>query len=220
METQLHSPLVTHLIDDDVISLAYTKSTGSIDDIASPQPNSLASFAATPVVDSTPPTVLSIGTASPTTIDLVLSEEITVNSADPGDFVLTGDITTTPTVTTITANGNIVTLTLSGSLDDDDVISLAYTKTTGSIDDAASPQPNSLASFVAVTVTNNIAPPDVTPPEVDNTPPTVLSIGTASPTTIDLVLSEEITVNSAAPGDFVLTGDITTTPTVNCNYSQ
>ncbi len=199
------------LDSDDVISLAYTKSTGSIDDAASPQPNSLASFAATPVVDGTPPTVLSIGTASPTTIDLVLSEDITVNSADPGDFVLSGDITTTPTVTTITANDNIVTLTLSGTLDDDDVISLAYAKTTGSIDDAAS---NSLASFAAISVTNNIAPPDVTPPEVDNTPPTVVSIGTASPTTIDLVLSEEITVNSAAPGDFELTGDITTTPTV------
>ncbi len=228
------------LDSDDVISLAYTKSTGSIDDIASPQPNSLASFAATPVVDGTPPTVLSIGTASPTTIDLVLSEEITVNSADPGDFVLSGDITTTPTVNAVTANDNIVTLTLSGTLDDDDVISLAYTKTTGSIDDAASPQPNSLASFAAISVTNNIAPPDVTPPdvtppdvtppdvtppdvtppdvtppEVDNTPPTVVSIGTASPTTIDLVLSEEITVNSAAPGDFELSGDITTTPTVN-----
>ncbi len=212
------------LDDDDVISLAYAKTTGSIDDAAS---NSLASFAATPVtnniappdvtppeVDNTPPTVLSIGTASPTTIDLVLSEDITVNSAAPGDFELTGDITTTPTVNAIAANDNIVTLSLSGSLDDDDVISLAYTKTTGSIDDAASP-PNSLASFAATPVTNNIAPPDVTPPEVDNTPPTVLSIGTASPTTIDLVLSEEITVNSADPGDFELTGDITTTPTVN-----
>ncbi len=119
--------------------------------------------------DNAPPTILSIGTASTTTINLTLSEEITVNSADSGDFVLSGDITTTPTVNAITANGATVTLSLSDSLDGDDVISLAYTQNTGSIDDTASPSPNSLASFAAVIVANNIAPTDTPAPLVNPT---------------------------------------------------
>ena len=89
--------------------------------------------------DNAPPTVVSIGTASTTTINLTLSEEITLNSTAPGDFVLSGDITTTPTVNAITANNDIVTLSLSDSLDSDDDISLEYSKSTGSIDDITSP---------------------------------------------------------------------------------
>ncbi len=298
--TDIITLTVSGITTSDTPDVTYTKSSGTVTG-ASSNPAEDQTIGTT---DNAPPTVLSIGTASPTTINLILSEEITVNSAAPGDFVLSGDITANPTINAIASNDDIVTLSLSDTLDSDDVISLAYSKSTGSIDDTAS-QPNSLASFAAAAVANNIAPPpritaasvdsastititysedvdvtatngagfalsvgtvsansdpggltdiitltvsgistsdtpDVTytaaqgtvadvqsnPAEdqtftgtVDNAPPTVVSIGTASPTTINLILSEEITDNSAEPGDFVLSGDIIHKSDCNCSCS-
>ena len=146
--------------------------------------------------DNALPTVVSIGTASPTTINLILSEEITDNSVAPGDFVLSGTIFTNPTVNTVAANGDTVTLTLSDTLDYDDIISLAYTKNTGSIDDTASPSPNSLASFAASPVTNNITPPDITPPDVI-TPPRITAASVDSADTITVTYNENVDVSNS-----------------------
>ena len=110
-----------------------------------PQPNSLASFEAAPVTnnippDNAPPTVSSIATADTSTINIVLSEDVTINGAAPEDFVLSGTISTDPAVTGITAAANnTVALALDDTLDSNDVILLAYTKTTGSIDDIPLP---------------------------------------------------------------------------------
>ena len=145
---------VSGINTSDTPDVTYSAASGTVEDVSS----NAAEDQTIGTTDNAPPTVLSIGTASPTTINLILSEEITVNSAAPGDFVLSGDITANPTINAIASNDDIVTLSLSDTLDSDDVISLAYSKSTGSIDDTAS-QPNSLASFVAAAVANNIAPP-------------------------------------------------------------
>ena len=126
---------VSGITTSDTPDVTYSASPGSVTDASS---NS-AEDQTIGTTDNAPPTVVSIGTASTTTIDLTLSEEITLNSTAPGDFVLSTTISTTPTVDTIAASGDTVTLTLSGILDDDDLISLAYTQTTGSIDDIISP---------------------------------------------------------------------------------
>ncbi len=127
---------VSGLTTSDTPDVIYTASSGTVTDVSS---NPAEDQTFTDTVDNAPPTVVSIETASTTTINLTLSEEITVNSAAPEDFVLSGDITTSPTVDTITANNDIVTLTLSGALDYDDDINLAYSKSTGSIGDTTSP---------------------------------------------------------------------------------
>ncbi len=126
---------VSGITTSDTPDVTYTAASGSVTDASS---NS-AEDQTIGTTDNAPPTVLSIGTASTTTINLILSEEIALNSTAPGDFVLSGDITTSPTVNAIAADGDTVTLSLSGMLDDDDDISLAYSKNTGSIDDTASP---------------------------------------------------------------------------------
>ncbi len=91
-------------------------------------------------------TVSSIGTAGTSEIHVVLSEDVTVNNAAPGDFVLSGNISTDPTVTGIEAVADTLVLTLSDTLGHDDDIRLAYTKTTGSIDDIPAP-PSFVGSF-------------------------------------------------------------------------
>ena len=129
----------------DTPDVIYTASSGTVADVSSIP----AEDQTVGTVDNAPPTVLSIGTASTTTINLTLSEEIALNSTAPGDFVLSGDITTSPTVNAVTANNDIVTLSLSDTLDDDDDISLEYSKSTGSIDDTASPSFDSAFSVVS-----------------------------------------------------------------------
>ena len=123
----------------DTPDVTYIESDGTVADGAS---NPAASQIFTGTVDDAPPTVSSIATSSASTIDIVLSENVTVNGAAPGDFVLSGTISTDPTVTGITAAADTVTLSLNDTLDGDDVIRLAYTRTMSSIDDI------SLTSFV------------------------------------------------------------------------
>ena len=133
--TDIITLTVSGITTSDTPDVTYSASPGSVTDASS---NS-AEDQTIGTTDNAPPTVVSIGTASTTTIDLILSEEITLNSTAPGDFVLSGDITTSPTVNAIAADGDTVTLSLSGMLDDDDDISLEYSKNTGSIDDTALP---------------------------------------------------------------------------------
>ena len=127
----------------DTPAITYTASLGSVTDTES---NPAADQTFTGTTDDAPPTVSSIATFSTSTIDVVLSEDVTVSSVAPEDFVLSGTISTDPTVTGITAIADTVTLSLDDTLDDDDVISLAYTKTTGSIDDILAP-PSFVGSF-------------------------------------------------------------------------
>ena len=76
----------------------------------------------------------------------MLSENVTVSSVAPEDFVLSGTISTNPTVTGITALNDTVTLSLNDTLAHNDVISLAYARNTGSIDDVPAP-PSIVGSF-------------------------------------------------------------------------
>ena len=120
----------------DTPAITYTAPPGTVVDNAS---NPAANQTFTGTTDNAPPTVSSIATAGTSTIDIVLSEDVTINGAAPEDFALSGTISTDPAVTGITAiaaaAANTVTLALDDTLDHDDVILLAYTKTTGSIDD-------------------------------------------------------------------------------------
>ena len=116
----------------DTPNVTYTESDGTVTDTSS---NPAANQIFRSTVDDAPPTVSSIETSSTSTIDIVLSENVTINLAAPEDFALSGTISTDPTVTGITILADTVTLTLDNTLDGNDVISLAYDKATGSIDD-------------------------------------------------------------------------------------
>ncbi len=146
---------VSGITASDAPAITYTAPPGTVVDTASNSAASQTFTDTTPLPDDTTPlpddtvpptlTVSSVATAGTSAIDIVLSKDVTINGAAPGDFALSGDISTDPTVTGITAAADTVTLTLNDTLDHDDVILLAYDKTTGSIDDI--PLPSLASSF-------------------------------------------------------------------------
>ena len=130
-----------------------------------------------------PPRITAASVDSADTITITYSEDVDVATVNGQGFTLSTG--------TVSANSDpggssdIITLTVSG-ITTSDTPDVTYSESSGTVTGASS----------------NPAE-DQTIGTTDNAPPTVLSIGTASPTTINLILSEEITVNSAAPGDFV-----------------
>ncbi len=137
---------VSNITISDAPNVIYTESDGTVTDRAS-NPAANQTFAGTTA--STMLIVSSIGTASTLAIDIVLSEDVTINDAAPGDFALSGTISTDPAVIGITAVADTVTLTLNDTLDSNDVINLAYNRTTGSIDNISAP-PSFVDSFSVV----------------------------------------------------------------------
>ncbi len=196
------------LDDDDTISVAYAQGSDTIDDVSA---NSLASFAQFQVannLDTTAPTVDSAATSDTTTIKLTLSEDVELSDSSANisaNFTLSGDITNSLTVSSVSVSENIVTLGLDNTLDDDDTISVAYAQGSDTIDDVSA---NSLASFRPISVTNNL----------DTTAPTVDSAATSDTTTIKLTLSEDVELSDSSANisaNFTLSGDITNSLTVS-----
>ena len=103
-----------------------------------------------------PPTVTAASTDSDgLSILLTMSEPVTNNSADAGDFTVTG-AHRTPAVARVgvSRDGRRVQLTLSAPIDNGDGdVSLAYSASSGSIDGTA----GSLPAFTNQTVTNQVA---------------------------------------------------------------
>ena len=81
-----------------------------------------------------------------------MSESVVDNSAIPGDFTVSG-VASNPLVTSISVSGSTVTLNLDNSMLSSEIITVSYTKTTGSIDDTVG---NKLQNFAGQSVTNNI----------------------------------------------------------------
>ncbi len=189
--TDIITLTVSGITTSDTPDVTYSASSGSVEDVSS-NPAEDQTIGTT---DNAPPRITAASVDSDSTITITYSEDVDVTATDGAGFSLS--------VGTISANSDpggssdIITLTVSG-ITTSDTPDVTYSASSGSVED----------------VSSNPAE-DQTIGTTDNAPPTILSIGTASTTTINLILSEEITLNSAAPGDFVLTGDITTTPTVN-----
>ena len=127
------------------------------------------SFASTPVeitVDATPPTVTAASVVNPNIIRLDISEPISDNGAIASDFAIAG-AASNHVVSSLSASGSSVELSLAPPLTDADNPTVSYTRTAGGIEDAAT---NRLANFVSQAVTNNL----------DTTRPTVTSFTTTS----------------------------------------
>ena len=127
------------------------------------------SFASTPVeivIDATPPTVTAAEVLNPNIIRLDISEPISDNGAIASDFAIAG-AASNHVVSSLSASGSSVELSLAPPLTDADNPTVSYTRTAGGIEDAAT---NRLANFVSQAVTNNL----------DTTRPTVTSFTTTS----------------------------------------
>ena len=127
------------------------------------------SFASTPVeitVDATPPTVTAASVVNPNIIRLDISEQVSDNGATASDFAIAG-AASNHVVSSLSASGSSVELSLAPPLTDADNPTVSYTRTAGGIEDAAT---NRLANFVSQAVTNNL----------DTTRPTVTSFTTTS----------------------------------------
>ena len=152
------------------------------------------SFASSPVeivIDATPPTVTGADVVNPNIIRLDISEPISDNGATASDFAIAGTASN-HVVSSLSASGSSIELSLTLPLTDADNPTISYTRTAGEIEDAAE---NPLANFVNQAVMNNL----------DTTRPTVTSFTTTSsnPTnsqtiTYNVQFSESVTGFSAA----------------------
>ena len=147
------------------------------------------------VADGIAPTVTSARAASGTVIALTISEDVSDNSATPGDFSLSG-VASSPTVSSISVSGITVTLTLSSTIVTSDSPLLSYSRTSGFVQDVST---NPLADFSSVAVDTS----------ADITPPTVTSLTTSeqSPTNstnavFTVTFSEDVTFDR----DILVTG--------------
>ena len=146
------------------LSLIYIKpTTGGITDGT----NQLEGATVT-VEDGIAPTVTGARTASGTVVTLTLSEDVSDNSATPGDFSLSG-VASSPTVSSISVSGKTVTLTLSSAIVTSDSPLLSYSRTSGFVQDVSN---NSLADFSSVTVDTSA---DITPPAISGAVATSLN---------------------------------------------
>ena len=147
------------LRSDNAISLSYTKDQGRINDDVDGLGNDLANFVGIPVTNNLDTlTVLSAATASPTTIDLTMSEIVYEIDGPVTGFTVSG-VTGDPSVDSVAIAGDKVTLTLSSNIaSTDNNIFVSYTLGQGSINGADDGTGKYLANFAGIPVTNNLAP--------------------------------------------------------------
>ena len=183
---------VSGITTADVPNVIYTATAGTVVDDAA---NAAADQTFTGTTDDAPPTVASAATSDTTTIKLTLSEDVELSDSSANisaDFTLSGDITNSLTVSSVSVSENIVTLGLDNTLDDDDTISVAYAQGSDTIDDVSA---NSLASFGPISVTNNIA---------DTTAPTIASASVTNATRITVTYDDSIDVTTTDGSGFTL----------------
>ncbi len=157
------------------------------------------------IVDRIPPEVDSASVLDARTVRLVMSEGIVDSESVPFNFRVSG-IATDPDPLSATFGDNTIDLAFEIDIEDDDVLELSYTRTTGSINDTAT---NILADFSGVTVTNDL---DTTPPtptvsngDISLTNQLSLPFTVRFDESVTGLAEDEITVNGPArvvPGSF------------------
>ena len=168
-----------------------------------------------------------------------VDQQLTNNGAAPGDFSLSGATAAGITVTALAVDADdstVLILSLSGNIAKDAVVTLAYTRTAGSISGVFSTGSISsngiVIDFTATTVdTSSIVAPDQTEPTIQITS-TATSPTNANPIPINLTFSEpltgfaasDITVSGGtitagsylvASGDSILSASFTITPSAD-----
>jgi hypothetical protein len=145
------------VLNGETVTLDYDDGTASVA-IADAAENLLADISAASVTnnvpDTTPPTASSWATNSGgNRITATLSESGCTPSSGTGGFTLSG---TSATVSSWTISGTLLTLILSGTILDSDVVTLDYddAMTSDDIMDAAT---NNLADISGASVTNNVS---------------------------------------------------------------
>ena len=147
------------------------------------------------MVDGIAPTVTSARAASGTVIALTISEDVSDNSATPGDFSLSG-VASSPTVSSISVSGITVTLTLSSTIVTSDSPLLSYSRTSGFVQDVST---NPLADFSSVAVDTSA---DITPPTVTSLTASEQSPTNSTNAVFTVTFSEDVTF----AGDILVTG--------------
>ena len=181
------------------LTLTYTKpNTGGITD-----GNNHLEGATVTVGDGIAPTVIDTRATSGTVIALIISENVTDNSATPGDFSLS-DVASDPTVSSISVSGITVTLTLSSAIVTSDSPLLSYSYTSGSIQDASS---NTLANFPSMMVDTT---EDITPPAISKAVATSLN-------SITVTFDEDVDADVLNGSNWSLGGADAVTLRVNAN---
>ena len=175
----------------DLILTYAVPASGGITDTANPA-NPLGNQTVE-VGDGIPPVVESARATSPTGITLEMSEDVTDDSAAPGDFTVTG-VASSPTVQSVAASGGTVTLGLTAAMTNSDSPALAYAQSSGFILDASS---NPLAGFSGRAVDTS----------TDITPPTVKSATLDSETGVLVItFSETVDTSSVEPARLFING--------------
>ena len=154
-------------------------------------------------IDRDVPTVSSITTGNTTSIIIEISEMMPPETRMTSSGFTVSNVATMAIVSAVDISGTTITLTLSASMTDDDSPSLTYAADPGNpIADAAG---NTLASFSAQSVTNNL----------DTTIPTVsaISVAEGDAASIQLETSEPVFADNISSGRFTI-GDVVSSLTV------
>ena len=126
-----------------------------------------------PGIDANSPVFSSATTVSTTQISITTDQTVTDNSAAFGDFTL-GGVAGGSIGSIVSVSGTTITLGVTGAtIDEGDTVTIAYTKATGSIDDANG---NVLQDFTAQSVINTL---DTTAPTFSVTSVSPVSGNTA-----------------------------------------
>ena len=181
------------------LTLIYTKpNTGGITD-----GNNQLEGATVTVEDGIAPTVTGTRATSGTVIALTISEDVSDNSATPGDFSLSG-VASSPTVSSISVSGITVTLTLSSTIVTSDSPLLSYSRTSGFVQDVST---NPLADFSSVAVDTS----------ADITPPVISKAVATSPNSITVTFDENVDVDVSNGSNWSLGGTDAGSLTVTAN---
>lgn len=186
-------------------TVAYTQpGTNNARDSAG---NLLANFAGTAITnnvasaDVTAPTFVSaaIANASPTVIDITMSEALAASVPASTAFAASGK-----TITGVSVAGSVISVTVSVAYAFGDTPTITYTQPGANrIQDAAG---NPSASFGPSTVTNNIGATDTVPPSFVSA-----QVANAAPTQIVITMSETLGAFTPAAAAFTLSGGKTCT---------
>ena len=171
------------------VVLAYAvPNTNRIQDVAGNDAAALTSQSVTNITGDTTAPVLSTATVNGTSLTLTYNEALNTTAPAASAFTVTGASTT---VSSVSVEGSVVTLTLSSAVTSGQTVTLAYAvPNTNPIQDLAG---NDAVAFSSQSVTNNT--PDTTAP--------VLSTATVDGVTLVLTYDEPLdTTSTPATGAF------------------
>merc|ERR1711871_939422 len=195
-----------------VTNKASAQSAPTVNVVATIAAGNIASSAMTgtnmATVDTTAPTFTSaqVANAAPTKVVITFSENIASGTTTAGDFAVVV-VSSAATVSSAAIASGKVELTLSADVTNGQNISVAYTKSNTASQNIGDAANNTVATFTAQSVTNNVAAAP-TPAPSTPAPATTTAAPTPAPKTTTATLSKATSLYPSITAFVLLVGSI------------